>query len=253
MTTLEYYTELVDFAGVFKTGRPVLTYHHVGPRPARVRIKGLYVSPGLFARQMRELRQADYAAPRYTVAALQGPLRPKEIFLTFDDGFVDVFRHALPVLKEHGWSAIQFLVSDLIGKTNEWQVRMGDAVEPLMDEAQVREWLAAGQAIGAHTRTHPRLTRIPLATAREEIAGSRKAIEDRFGVPVEHFCYPFGDWNEAVRDLVIEAGYKSACTTISGVNPVDTSLFELKRFTARYASRNWAWAWRNLKRCFGQP
>jgi peptidoglycan/xylan/chitin deacetylase (PgdA/CDA1 family) len=106
-----------------------------------------------------------------------------------------------------------------------------------MDEAAVREWLSAGQKIGSHTKTHPWLTHISVAEAREEIRGSKKSLEDKFGVAIDHFCYPYGDWNESVRDLVVEAGYKTACTTTSGVNTPADSSFELKRFTARYPSR----------------
>jgi peptidoglycan/xylan/chitin deacetylase (PgdA/CDA1 family) len=91
------------------------------------------------------------------------------------------------------------------------------------------------------------LTELPVSKAREEIVASRKSLEDRFGVPIEHFCYPYGDWNETVRDVVQEAGYKTACTTNSGVNGRATSPFELKRFTARYPSRNLKTLWAMLR------
>jgi len=116
-----------------------------------------------------------------------------------------------------------------------------------MDDAQVLNWLAAGHQIGSHTRTHPWLTRLPRAAAREEIASSKKALEDRFSVAVEHFCYPYGDWNESVRDLVVAAGYKTACTTEPGVNTAADSPFALKRFTARYPSRNLKAIWARLR------
>jgi peptidoglycan/xylan/chitin deacetylase (PgdA/CDA1 family) len=135
-----------------------------------------------------------------------------------------------------------------VGESNEWQQKAGDVREPMMDEAQVREWLGAGQEIGAHTQTHPRLTQLSAAAAREEISASKKSLEDRFGIAVEHFCYPYGDWNESVRDLVQAAGYHSACTTITGVNTPATSPFELKRFTARYPSRNLKAIWLRLCR-----
>ena len=105
-----------------------------------------------------------------------------------------------------------------------------------MDEAQIREWLAAGHEIGSHTLTHPFLTRISPQRAREEISASKKKLEDRFGRPVRHFCYPYGDWNPAVRDLVMAAGYETACTTEFGVNTGATPPFELKRILARYQS-----------------
>lgn len=247
MTLPQYYTRLAPFAETFLGGQPILTWHHVGRRPRGARLKGLYVSPGLFARQLAELKRAGFHTPAFARAAAGGANPERNVFLTFDDGFRDVFEHALPILREHGFRAMLFLVADLIGKTNEWQQRAGDVVEPLMDEGQIREWLAAGHEIGSHTRTHPHLTRLPPEEAREEIVASKKKLEDRFGVAVEHFCYPYGDWNPAVRDLVAAAGYRSACTTEAGVNWDEGSALALRRFTARYPTRRlkaWWTRWR---------
>jgi peptidoglycan/xylan/chitin deacetylase (PgdA/CDA1 family) len=236
MATPHYYTSLGEFRGLFATGNPVLTYHKVGPRPRGARLKGLYVSPALFARQLGELRAAGYRSGPLAESA--GPAQAGRVVLTFDDGFVNVLAHALAPLRSNGFSAIQFLVADLLGKTNEWEAAAGERTEPLMDVAQVREWLAAGHAIGSHTRTHPFLTQLSRDAAREEISASKKKLEDLFGRAVEHFCYPYGDWNPAVRDLVIAAGYRTACTTNAGVNSTADSPFELKRITARYRSRS---------------
>ena len=160
--------------------------------------------------------------------------------LTFDDGFRNVLEYGLQPLARHKYRAIQFLVSNLIGKSNEWEERKGEAREPLMDAAQVREWLDAGHEIGSHTRTHPFLTRLSRHEAREEITASKKSLEDCFGRPIEHFCYPYGDWNEAVRDLVLEAGYATACTTSFGVNTPSIPPFELRRITVRYPTLKWS-------------
>jgi len=234
----EYYTALAPFQDVFRNGTPVLTYHHIGPRKRGARLKCLYVPRRLFQAQLAELRHAGFTTESFRApVSPSAPAQPR-IALTFDDGFLDVFENALPLLLTHKFTSIQFLVSDLLGKTNEWQQAQGDVVEPLMDDSQIRDWLAAGQAIGAHTRTHPRLTQVPLAQAREEIFGSRKSLQDRFGIPIDHVCYPYGDWNPQIRDLVREAGYQSAYTTTPGMNGSADSPFELKRFTARYRSRN---------------
>jgi peptidoglycan/xylan/chitin deacetylase (PgdA/CDA1 family) len=238
MSLPHYYSTLAPFRATFRTGHPVLTYHHVGPRPRGVRLKGLFLSQKLFVRQIAELGEAGFSSqPLAAITSSHTDARPL-VFLTFDDGFRDVFEHALPVLRQQRCCSIVFLVSEFIGKTNEWQQRAGDIAVPMMDEAQARDWLAAGQEIGSHTRTHPRLTQLSADRAREEIVASKKSLEDRFGRAVDHFCYPYGDWNEAIRDLVQEAGYRTACTTNPGVNLPGTSPFELKRFTARYPSRN---------------
>jgi peptidoglycan/xylan/chitin deacetylase (PgdA/CDA1 family) len=223
---------------VFRTGHALLTYHHVGPRPRRARLKGLYVSPRLFARQLGELRAEGYSAPTYD--SVFGPTKPGEqrVFLTFDDGFRDVFEHALPLLQTHHCHAIEFIVADLIGKSSEWQVRDDDTPGRLMDKAQIDEWLAAGNEIGSHTLSHPFLTRVSPTKAREEIIASKKKLEDVFGQPILHFCYPYGDWNQVVRDFVAEAGYETACTTEFGVNTADADRLTLKRITARYPSRS---------------
>jgi peptidoglycan/xylan/chitin deacetylase (PgdA/CDA1 family) len=233
-----YYTALKPFAGLFSRGAPVLTYHKLGPRPAGVRIKGLYVSAALFERQLSELRRAGFNTAAFGLPPDQEGNAGKRIALTFDDGFASVLRHGLAPLARHGFRALQFLVADLLGRSNEWDAPQGEAHEPLMDGSQVKDWLAAGHEIGSHSLTHSFLTRINREQAREEIFSSKKKLEDRFNAPVRHFCYPYGDWNPAVRDLVIEAGYETACTTEFGVNSAHTPPFELKRITARYQSFN---------------
>jgi peptidoglycan/xylan/chitin deacetylase (PgdA/CDA1 family) len=247
MSAAHYYSRLAPFEQSFLTGRPILTYHHVGPRPHGARLKGLYVSPRLFNRQMGELEVAGFSTPSFDRVLENGPNLHRQVFITFDDGFRDVLEHALPVLGKRGFQGMLFLVSGLIGRTNEWQQRAGDVVEPLMRESEVRAWIAAGQRIGGHTRTHPRLTQLARDQAREEIVGGKKELEDRFGVAVEHFCYPYGDWNAEVRGLVECAGYRSACTTDTGFNAGTVLPFQLQRVTARYPSRSLRAIWQRWR------
>ncbi len=241
-----YYHSLTPFRKLFQTGVPVLTYHKVGPRPRGARLKGLYVSARLFARQMDELQQAGFESPPFGDAFRAPHARAARIALTFDDGFQNVFTHALVPLAGNRFHAIQFLVAGLLGRSNEWEQPEGEVREPLMDVPQVREWLAAGHEIGWHTLTHPHLTQLPARQAREEIFASKQKLEDLFGRPIRHFCYPYGDWNEVIRGLVQEAGYETACTTEPGVNTAADSPFALKRFTARYPSRNLKAIWSRL-------
>jgi len=234
-----YYTTLADFSAAFAEGVPLVTYHKLGPRPHGVRLKGLYVSDALFRRHLIEWSEAGFRAGSVGEAGMKDGNPAKQVVLTFDDGFENVLRCGLEPMRSHGFTAIQFLVADLVGKTNEWEQHEGEVAERLMDPTQIREWLAAGHEIGAHTCTHPHLTQVPLVQAREEIFASRKKLEDLFGRPVRHFCYPYGDWNPAVRDLVAEAGYETAVTTEAGVDRAGADRLALRRLTARYASRNW--------------
>jgi peptidoglycan/xylan/chitin deacetylase (PgdA/CDA1 family) len=231
--------KLAPFLEMFQTGVPILMYHKIGPRPPKVRLKGLYVRPDDFVRQMAEFRAAGFVScfPGQSNAPGNGAAKLR-VSLTFDDGFANVFQNALQPLAENGFQAIQFLVSDCIGGVNQWDLRDGEASEPLMDGAQVREWLKAGHRIGSHSLSHPRLTRLSLRDAQEEIFASKKKLEDTFGAAVEDFCYPYGDWNEAVRDLVIEAGYRWACTTDYGVNTPAIPPWGLRRIMVRHPTRS---------------
>lgn len=230
------YTSLAPFRGLFEAGKPCLTYHKLGPRPRGVRLRGLYLGARLFERQLSELQKAGFSTVGPGELAGHEGNSGKHIGLTFDDGYANVLRHGLEPLARHRFHAIQYLVADRLGGFNEWDAPEGEAQEALMDRAQVKEWLAAGHEIGSHTLTHPHLTRISPARAKEEIFASRKKLEDFFGVTIRHFCHPYGDWNAAVRDLVISAGYETACTTEFGVNDATTSPFEIRRVTARHRS-----------------
>ncbi|HAV63588.1 MAG TPA: polysaccharide deacetylase [Verrucomicrobiales bacterium] len=232
-----YFSSLRGWETFFAAGTPVLTYHKIGPRPRGARLKGMYLPAALLKRQLGEFKISGYHCPSYDAVVNGASAEGKRCFITFDDGCVNVLDHALPLLRESGAAAIQFLVAGLLGRRTEWQAGTGEILEPIMDASQVREWLAAGQSIGAHTMTHPRLTTIAVDRAKEEIFASRKSLEDTFGIPIRHFCYPYGDLNERVVELVREAGYETAATTDLGVNTAATDPHRLKRITARYPSR----------------
>ena len=237
-----YYSGLAPFRTAFQAGNPILTYHKLGRRPRGVRLKGLYLSRELFAAQLAELKASGF---RVGLLDDWDNRSEQRIIISFDDGYLNVLRHGLDPLAEANFKAIQFLPANLLGRSNEWDAASGEAAEPIMSVGQVREWISAGHDIGSHSLTHAFLTRLSSDRAREEISASRKKLEDLFARPIHHFCYPYGDWNQSVRDMVQEAGYKTGCTTEPGVNVRGVSPFTLKRFMARYPSRSlksfWAW------------
>lgn len=244
-----HFAELAPFRELFASGLPILFYHKVGRRPPGTKLRGIYVSQKLFVRQMAELRNEGYRAVLMD-RIVDNAWGPREVVIGFDDGSLTVLRNALEPMAKAGFRAINYLVSDLLGKENEWDVVRGEVPDRLMDEAQVREWMAAGHEVGVHTRTHPKLSRLPLARAREEIFGSKKSLEDRFGLPMRHFCYPYGDYSRAVRDLVEEAGFATAVTVEPGVYRPGTDRLLIPRIGARAHSLNF----RNVfKRLAGRP
>ncbi len=224
-----WYQGLKHLEPHLKRGTAILTYHKIGARPTGTLRPEFYVSTKQFKKQMQEL-----TAGNIRVLSLADSLAPPasnehRLVLTFDDGYRNVLREALPVLKEFGIQAMHYLVPGHIGGFNDWDAQNGEAREPLMSEGEIREWIAAGQQIGSHTVTHAWLTRLSVAEARREIFESKRMLEDRFGIGVDHFCYPYGDWNTTVRELVLEAGYKSATTIDAGVNGLDQDPLTLKR------------------------
>ena len=244
-----YYAVLAPFRDLFRSGLPLLCYHKIGSKPRGVKMRSIYLSRRLFAQQMRGLKAAGYRS--VSMDDCVGFVdNGTGVVLTFDDGSRTVMENAADSLASSGFYAISYLVADLIGGVNQWDVVKGEVPDPLMDAAQVRDWMAAGHQIGAHTRTHPRLSRIPLEQAREEIVGSKKSLEDRFGVAVRHFCYPYGDYSQQVRDLVEEAGFATAVTVNTGVYRPACDPMLIPRIGARAHSLNF----RNLfKRLIGRP
>lgn len=123
-----------------------------------------------------------------------------------------------------------------LDKTYERQLAGLEADTNMMNWDQIREMRAHRISFGAHSMTHPILTRLDETDAAAEIEGCKKLIEERLGVPVFDFCYPNGekeDFNESIKAMVKHAGYRSAATTIFGRNGRNTDLFAIKRIYVR--------------------
>ena len=98
---------------------------------------------------------------------------------------------------------------------------------------EVRTLARDGIEFGAHTRSHPILSRLTSVDELEdEITGSRRRIEREAGVEVRHFCYPNGtpaDISDKVVDIVKASGFTSAVTATRGVNRSGADMFRLRR------------------------
>lgn len=233
----EHFSRLSPFLPYCDVAVPIFMYHKIGRRPRGVIHRSTYLSDAWFRRQMRELKAAGFASISLDQHRDFGKT-PRRCVLTFDDGSRTVLKRGAPLLGEMGFRGIQYLVASQIGGCNAWDVAEGEVRDDLINEAEIRDWMAMGHEIGSHTVSHPHLTEIPVAQAREEIVASKARLEDLFGVPIRHFCYPYGSWNRAVRDLVEEAGYETATVTVPRPATADDDPFALPRVGARNPKRN---------------
>lgn len=236
---------------LFRQGIPIFMLHKVSAPPASTRDPFDYMTPEVLDAKLGALGRAGFASVPLNEAS-RSPISEKsgKFVLTFDDGYRSVFENALTILARHRVTAIQFLVAGEIGRQNRWDIAKGETAERLMNKEQVQGWLSAGHAIGSHSVSHPNLRKLSQAEAREEVVGSKKRLEDTFGVPVKHFSYPSGRYTPAVKELVQEAGYQTACTVNFGVNAAGDSPFELRRISPLYGSEIFAKVCHRLQRKF---
>lgn len=198
---------------------PILMYHWfegtgVGP----TRGATFAINPTEFRRQMAWLAASGMSpvSVSQVLAALrdQASLPPRPYAVTFDDGYEDFYEQALPVLRQHRIPATLYMVSGLVGKWNVWDERSGEPRRPLMGWARLRELVAAGIDIGSHSLSHPDLRTLGDDELRHECEASRKQLEDGLGRKVTSFAYPFGFFDQRVKDAVRAAGYDGACAVL---------------------------------------
>jgi peptidoglycan/xylan/chitin deacetylase (PgdA/CDA1 family) len=187
----------------------ILMYHSVEEEP-----KDPYrvsVTPSRFSEQMTWLAKRGLRGVSIETLVAEMRLGRERglVGLTFDDGYANVARNAVPELLRHGFTATMFIISGLLGGTNEWD---GEPVRPLMSAHQVAEVAAAGMEIGSHSATHVRLQGLGADRLKTEINDSRSTLSELLGCPIRGFAYPFGSMDASVRQAVRDAGYEYACS-----------------------------------------
>jgi peptidoglycan/xylan/chitin deacetylase (PgdA/CDA1 family) len=196
---------------------PILVYHQIAEAPPKGSspFRGLYVAPAAFARQMAWLKRLGYTGLSMggLMPYLRGERSGKVVGITFDDGYRNNLTHALPVLVKHGFSSTCYAVSGLLGKTNLWDEHIGIPQTPLMDEGEIRQWVAGGQEIGSHTHSHANLLETDEPGCVKEMVLGKSGLESVTGSPVAHFCYPFGHFNAGHVEMARTLGFATATTT----------------------------------------
>lgn len=183
---------------------PILMYHHVGDPPKN----WLYVDTKTFTKQMDYLQQKGYTTitlPEVAADLSSGNFPPRPVAITFDDGYRDVFYNAYPVLRDRGLKATFFLITQLMEGADylTWEEAKEMAHNALM-------------TMGDHTLSHRALASLSEDKIKDEIFSSKRIIEEKLGVSVNVFSYPYGSFNQTVIKNLREAGFAAAVVSSLG-------------------------------------
>jgi peptidoglycan/xylan/chitin deacetylase (PgdA/CDA1 family)/SAM-dependent methyltransferase len=210
---------------------PILMYHRIAPvgSPTTTPYR---VTPEAFEEQLRYLRDSGYYSISLEdwriAAATKQSLPGRAILFTFDDGYLDFFTYAWPLLKKYGFSAIVFLVTKLVGQSNQWDAAYGEEL-PLMNWQQIEQLQAEGVEFGSHSVTHRPLTSLPITEIVQEGVRSRKILTHKLGRAVHTFAYPYGDSDKTVEHLIGACGYTFGLSCRSGFAKFQGNLLALPR------------------------
>ncbi len=213
--------------------RAVILMYHIIDKPHSGLESRFCCTPRQFERQMRFLKNSGYRliGLESLVEGLNGSFEIPDnaVVITFDDGFECNYHNALPVLVREKIPAVMFIVPGCVGSSNEWMLSRGFPRRKIVSWSQISSLSDAGICIGSHTQNHPDLTELSSGAVKDEVRISRQRLEDALGKSADYFAYPYGRYNQIIRDAVKDAGYKAACSTRSGFNSNGIDHFALRR------------------------
>ncbi len=202
----------------------ILMYHMIAaPKPGS-RYNGLRVSLEQFERQLDWLSNNGWTS--FFASELvnsEDDLPNKSYAITFDDGFEDNLTHALPLLKKYACKATLYLVVDRFDRdwSRERKAHHDDEEikhEKKLTDTQVKEMLASELIeLGSHGMTHANFTRLNREQTEQELQQSKKILEETFNIRIESFAYPFGLYTSEQVEMIKQAGYSNAVTTVESI------------------------------------
>jgi peptidoglycan/xylan/chitin deacetylase (PgdA/CDA1 family) len=210
-------------AEAIKVHVPILMYHYVddSPPPAGPYADALTTRTKDFTAQMQYLVENGHhtvsLADVYLAMAGRVELPNKPIVLTFDDGGIDNYEVAFPLLKEYGLTGTFFVITGSVGR------------EGQMSWEQLQEMAAQGMSIQSHTVSHPDLRGVSASKLESELVDSRQAIAEAIGEPSYVLCYPAGAYDSRVIEATRAAGYVMAVATDKGQEGDPAAVYEMKR------------------------
>lgn len=185
----------------------VLCFHKISRRFCW---EGTWTTPSRFFAYIDRLRGLGYrfvSVDDYLAGISSGPGGGREVLLTFDDGYEELYDLVLPGLEERGVPFHVFLVTDYVGRDNAWDLSLGRRPFRHLDWPAIEEMAARGVTFGSHGASHKDLTCLSDEEVRSELQRSKTAIEGRLGAVVRTVSYPFGRCDPGVARAAREAGY----------------------------------------------
>ncbi len=232
---------LAPFAGLAQNGIhiPILMYHSIS-REAERSVHPYYrvvTTPEVFSQHMSLLGEEGYEVIGLETAlklldssdGSRQVMQVKPVVITFDDGFLDFYANAFPILARYGFTATVFLPSSFIGCNG---TSLGKA---FLSWTHVRELIRAGFTFGSHSVSHGDLSVRPHSDVERELRRSKETIEDRSGRPVFAFSYPYAfpehrkEFLSFLRNALRDCGYSTAVTTSIGTVHEGNDHFFLRR------------------------
>lgn len=201
---------------------PILMYHHVNYLAANATkvYRDLTVTPQIFEKQMKYLFEQKYQPitfEKFISYLKEGEKIPeKSLIITFDDGWKNQYKNALPVLKKYNFQATFFVVVNYIGGSS------------LMNWEELKELLSNGMEIGSHTMNHPNLRGLSEENLKYEIQNSKVILEKGLGQKISVFAYPYGTFDSKVVQAVKDSNYLAARSCIDGVDQNPENVYTLK-------------------------
>lgn len=165
----------------------------------------------------------------------------KYFHISFDDGFKNIYTNAFPILKKYNIPAIFFVPSSLVEATYEetshycLDTTCYSGIIEMVTWNDLKEMQKSNIEIGSHTKTHARFSEISKSSKMltDEIAGSKKELEDKLGVECKYISWPYGEIKDADQvslEMTKEAGYKACFGAYRGkIIPGTTDMFSIPR------------------------
>lgn len=198
-------------------GIPVLYYHSVDKNAANE----VTITPEKLQEQLDYINDNNYVTitmtELYDHIENNKPIPEKSILITFDDGYMNNYTEAFPMLKELNMTATIFCVGNSL-----------DGSYYLSEEA-IKEMSDYGIDIESHTVNHVHLDTMSYDEQLLELKNSKNILEKITGKEVLSLAYPFGDYNDNTIKAAKDAGYKMGFTTKLGLSDRTDDIYKLDR------------------------